>query len=157
MSYENWLRLVVLIDSAGKSLCYEILHKKEQLSTDDLQLYLKLESYKNQMHYQIHKEILCPSSKIIEEDKFDLLIYSAVIHLFGAKYDELIDDVRDIRNRIFYMKDISNCTANFKQLWKQARDMLSNHGFDIKPLNVLRTCDLSSVKQFKGILKFLSF
>lgn len=101
-SYENWLRLVVLIDSAGKSLCYEILHKKEQLSTEGAQLYLKLESYKNQMHYQIHKEILCPSSKVVEEDKFDLLIYSAVIHLmFGAKYDELIDDVRDMRNRIF--------------------------------------------------------
>ena len=54
------------------------------------------------MHYQIHKEILCLSSKVVEEDKFDLLIYSAVIHLmFGAKYDELIDDVRDMRNRIF--------------------------------------------------------
>ena len=158
MSYENWLRLVVLINSAGKSLCYDILHKKEQLPHDGAQLYFKLESHKNKMHYQIHKEILCPPSKIIDENKFDLLIYTAVIRLiFGAKYDGLIYDVRDMRNKIFHMKDVSNCAANFEQLWNEACTMLSKHGFDIKSLNVLRTCDLPSVKEFKGILKFFHF
>ena len=158
MSYENWLRLVVLIDSAGKRLCYEILHKKEELPSDGAQLYSKLESYKTKMDYQIHEEILCPPSKIIDENKFDLLIYTVVIHLmFGAKYDGLIYDVRDMRNKIFHMKDVSDCTANFEQLWSEACAMLHKHGFNTKLLKVLKTCDLSLVEKYKGSLQFSSF
>ena len=156
--YENWLRLVVLVNSAGKSLCDEILHKKEQLPLNGAQLYSILERHKNKMHYQIHKEILCPSNKIIDESKFDLMIYAAVIHLmFGAKYKELIYDVRDMRNKIFHMKDVSICTTNFKQLWNKAYAMLRKHGFDVELFNVLRTSDLFSVEEYKGILQFLSF
>ena len=156
--YENWLRLVVLVNSAGKSLCYEILHKKEQLPLNGEQLYSILESYKNKMHYQIHKEILCPSNKIIDESKFDLMIYAAVLHLmFGAKYKELVYDVRDMRNKIFHMKDVSVCTTNFKQLWDDACVMLCKHGFDTKLFDVLRMFDLFSVEDYKGILEFLSF
>ena len=158
VSYENWLRLVILIDSAGKRLCYDILHEKEQLPLDGGQLYFKLESYKTKMHYQIHKEILCPPSKIIDENKFDLVIYTAVIHLmFGAKYDTLIYDVRDMRHKIFHMKDVWNCTANIEQLWNEACTVLCKHGFDVKSLNVLRTSDLSLVKECKGILEFQLF
>ena len=158
VSYENWLRLVVFIDYAGKKLCYEILHEKEQLPLDGAQLYLKLERYKTKMHYQIHKEILCPSSKIIDENKFDLVIYTAVIHLmFGAKYDSPIYDVRDMRHKIFHLKDISNCMANIEQLWNEASTVLFKHGYDVKSLNFLKTCDLSSLKECKGILEFLSF
>lgn len=67
--YENWLRLVVLIDSAGRRLCYEILHTKEQLPVDGAQLYCRLQSYKSNMHFQIYEEILSPSNKIIDEKK----------------------------------------------------------------------------------------
>ena len=110
------------------------------------------------MHYQIHKEVLCPPSKIIDENKFDLVIYTAVIHLmFGAKYDTLIYDVRDMRHKIFHMKDVWNCTANIEQLWNEACTVLCKHGFDVKSLNVLRTSDLSLVKECKGILEFQLF
>lgn len=77
--------------------------------------------------------------------------------MFGAKYKELIYDVRDMRNKIFHMKDVSICTTNFKQLWNKAYAMLWKHGFDIELFNVLRTCDLFSVEEYKGILEFLSF
>ena len=150
--FENWLRLVALINSAGKYLCYEILHEKEML-TDGAQLYFELEKYKKKMHYQIHKEIFCPPNKIIEEEKFDLKIYAAVIHMmFGAKYKELIHDVRDMRNKIFHMKNKSIYTADFEQLWSDASVMLCNYGYDVKLVGVFRTCDLSSSEMHKGIL-----
>ena len=158
MSYENWLRLIACIDFAGKSLCHEILHKKEKLPSDGAQLYTKLEIYKSEMHYQIYEEILCPPSKIIDENKFNLLIYTAVIHLMiGDKYDELIYDVRDMRNKIFHMKDVSCCTTNFEQLWSEACDMLSNHGFDVNLIKALRNCHLTLEEEYKGSLKFSSF
>ena len=71
-AYENWLRVVVLINYAGKRLCYKILHVKEHLPCDGGRLYHKLEPYKNKMHFQIHAEILCPSNEVIDEKKFDL-------------------------------------------------------------------------------------
>ena len=155
--YENWLRLVVLINYAGKKLCDEVLHEKENIG-DGAQLYSKLEKHKDKIHYQIHEEIFCPSNKIIDKSKFDLAIYGAVIHLlFGLKYEDLIYEVRDMRNKIFHMTDESISTANFNKLWSEAGNMLCKHGFDIKSLDDLRTCDISSVEDLKGILEFSSY
>ena len=157
--FDNWLRLVVLINYAGKSLCDEILHEKEKLPRDGAKLYDELKKYKDDMHYQIHKDILCPPDEIIDESKFNLMIYAAIVHLKfenTVEYKKLIDDVRDMRNKIFHIKDVSNCTTKFEQLWSDASDMLAGHSFDIKPLDVLRTCDLYSVKEHGGILEFLS-
>lgn len=155
--YENWLRLVVLINYTGKSLCDEVLHKKEHIR-DGAQLYSELEIHKDKIHYQIHEKVFCPSNKIIDESKFDLMIYGAVIHmLFGAKHEELIYEVRTMRNKIFQMTDESIRAANFNEVWTEAGTMFSKHGFDIKSLDDLRTCDLSSVEELKGILEFLSF
>ena len=150
--------MVVLINSAGKSLCYDILHEKEQIPPDGAQLYSKLEECKNKMNYPINKDILCPSSKVIDESKFDLMTYATVIHLmFGTKYSNFIDDVREMRNSIFHMKDKCICSGNFNQLWCDAWNMLQKYGFDTKLFINLSTCDLSSLKEYKGILDFLLF
>ena len=149
--YENWLRLVVLIDSAGRRLCYEILHTKEQLPVDGAQLYCRLQSYKSNMHFQVYEEILSPSNKIIDEKKFDLLVYTVVIQfMFGVKYKELLQDVRDMRNKIFHMKDVSICSTKFEQLWSDACNRLCKTGFHIELPNILRYCDLFSVEEYRG-------
>lgn len=154
--YENWLRLVVLINYAGKSLCGKVL-KKERIH-DGAELYSKLEIHKDKIHFQIHEEIFCPSDKIIDETNFDLMIYGAAIHLlFGAKYKELIYEVRDRRNKIFHMTDESIYGAEFTELWSSASTMFMKYDFDIKPLDDLRTCDLSSVEELRDILEFSSF
>ena len=151
--YGNWLRLVVLVNYAGKFLCHQILHLKEELPHDGAQLYHKLEKFKNKIQYQMHEEILCPPNKIIDESKFDLLTYMTIISLmFGAKYKELITDVRSMRNKFFHMSDVSISTSNFEQLWSEACNLLMKHGFNIELLDVLKTCDLSSVEEYKGIL-----
>ena len=150
--YENWLCLVVWMDSAGKRLCYEILHTKEQQPVDGAQLYERLQKYKNNMHYQIYEEVLCPSNKIIDEKKFDLLVYTVVIHfMFGIKYKELLQDVRDMRNKIFHMKDVSFCSTEFEQLWSDACKTLRKPGFHIELPNILWRCDMFSVEEYRGI------
>lgn len=150
--YENWLRLVVLIDCAGRRLCYEILHTKEKIPVDGAQLCHRLQIYKNKMHYQIYEEILCPSNKIIDEKKFDILVYTVVIQfMFGDRYKKLLQDVREMRNNIFHMKDVSTCTRKFEQLWKDACTRLCKPGFNIELPNIVRSGDLISVEKYKGI------
>ena len=156
--YENWLRVVTLINYAGKRLCYEILHLKEYLPYDGAQLYWKLERYKNNMHFQMHREILSPPSKIIDEKKFDLLVYATIIYyMFGDKYEKLLHDVGDMRNEIFHMQHESICKAEFEQLWNDACDMLLKHDFNVNSLKIMKTYDLFSVEEYRGILEFISF
>lgn len=156
--YENWLRVIVLINYAGKRLCYEILHVRENLPCDGAQLYCELEPYKNSMDYQMHEEILFPSNKVVDEKTFGLVVYAMIIyHMFDDKYEKLLDDVGDMRNEIFYMQHESICQADFEQLWNEACDMLCKHGFDVELLKTLKTSDLFSVEEYRGILEFISF
>ena len=155
--YENWLRLVVLIDSTGRKLCYEILHKIEKLPEDGAELYSRLQEHKDRVHYQIYEEILCPSDKIIDESKFDLLVYMTVIcYMFGVKYQKRLQDINVARNKIFHMDDLSICSKNFEKLWDDACAVLDVPDIDIKLPNVLKTCDLFSNENFKGISVFFN-
>lgn len=149
--YENWIRVVVMIDYAGKQLCSEILHKNYDLPTDGGKLYYRLERYKNKMQYKIHQEILCPLNKVIDEKKFDLLIYAIVIDsVSGGKYKELLDPLGDIRNKIFHMEDKAISIAEFETLWEEAGAELLKHGFDVNSLNFLKTCNLYSSEEWQG-------
>ena len=37
--YENWLRLVTLVDFAGRGLCRDVLFNKENKSEDEVELF----------------------------------------------------------------------------------------------------------------------
>ena len=87
--YENRLLVVVLIDVAGRQLCCEILRREEKSSLNRAHLYHKRRCYKDRIHYNIYEKIVCRESQILDESKFNLLIYAAVIYfLYGAKYNE---------------------------------------------------------------------
>ena len=87
--YENGLCVVVLIDVAGRQLCREILRREEKSSLNGAHLYHKRRCYKDRIHYNIYEKIVCRESQILDESKFNLLIYAAVIYfLCGAKYNE---------------------------------------------------------------------
>ena len=157
-NYENWLRVITLVNCAGKRLCYEILHINERLPCDGGKLYAELECYKNNMHYRMHEEILCPSNKVIDETKFDLLVYATVIYYkFDDRYEELLEDVGDMRNKIFHMPHELICQTELEILWDDACDMLRRHNFDTELLKVLKNCDLFSAEEYQGILEFVSF
>ena len=156
--YLNWLRLVILIDSGSKKMCHEILHIKEGLPKDGAQLYQNLHSYVSQEDYLFHKEILCPSDKIIDKSKFDLVMYMMLFQtIFGNKYKKLLQDVGTIRNNLFHMKDVSICTKEFEELWNNAYSYFSRIGFDIKSFGYLKICNLFLIEECKGILEILRF
>lgn len=83
--------------------------------------------------------------------KIDLLVYTVVIQfMFGVKYKELLQDVRDMRNKIFHMKDVSICSTKFEQLWSDTCNRLCKTGFHIELPNILQYCDLFSVEEYRG-------
>ena len=147
-----------MINYAGKDLCYKILHEKENLSEDGEKFCRQLKDYKNDMDFQIYKEILCPPNEIIDENKFDLSIYMMVICcMFDEKYDANLTDIRLIRNEIFHMEGKSICKKKFEQLWNKACKVLSKNGFDMKAHNDLKDFDMFLAEGYKGILEILSF
>lgn len=152
--YLNWIRLVVLIDSAGKQLCREILRKEKDFSFDDAKSYSELQNCEKTRHRQLHQHIIDPSNKMIDETQFDLADYiMLILSVFGSSYFELLHDVIERKNKIFHIEDLSECTKKFEQLWKDACNWFHANGIDEKLLSELKICDLLTIKECKGILK----
>ena len=152
--YLNWIRLVVLIDSAGKQLCREILRKEKDFSFDDAKSYSELQNCEKTRHRQLHQHIIDPSNKMIDETQFDLADYiMLILSVFGSSYFELLHDVIERKNKIFHIEDLSECTKKFEQLLKDACNWFHANGIDEKLLSELKICDLLTIKECKGILK----
>ena len=66
-------------------------------------------------------------------------------------------DLRNSRNKEFHRGDKSLSVIEFNQLWNNTKQMLESHGFDIKLIGELKTCDLSTNQQFNDILKGIIF
>ena len=157
--HEKWLRVATLIDFAGRHLCHTVLHVKEQLSTDGAKLYQELEGLKSKIcRFKDQQEVLCPSSGITDESKFDLTLYTSVIEKkFPNKYNSLLTDLRKFRNSEFHRGNKSLSDKEFSQLWNSTTQMLESHGFDLQLTGDLKTCDLSTDQQFKDIAMHIFF
>lgn len=157
--HEKWLRVATLIDFAGRHLCHTVLHVKEQLSTDGAKLYQELEGLKSKIcRFKDQQEVLCPSSGITDESKFDLTLYTSVIEKkFPNKYNSLLTDLRKFRNSEFHRGNKSLSDKEFNQLWNSTTHMLESHGFDLQLTGDLKTCDLSTDQQFKDIAMQIFF
>ena len=151
--YENWLRLIILVDFSGRNLCHNVLFVQEQLPTDGKLLYKELESVSCQ--YKDQREILRPTSGITNCDKFDVTLYTKVIKgKFGNKYDSLVNDLRDARNKLFHTGKKEIPDKEFNQLLKDTTDMLQKHNFDFSLVDGLKMSDIFSHKQFRNIATF---
>ena len=118
-NYQSWLRLVTLIDHAGKKICYDIFHIKEGLPTDGNLLYNFLKNNKQQMNQtRSQLVILYPQNQITDESKFDLTLYTRIIYgLYGRRYTDFLDDIRDLRNTEFLRGRSKISDAEFQNLW----------------------------------------
>ena len=152
--YENWLRLMTLVDFAGRSLCRDVLFKLEKLSEDEVELFKVLEPLKSRIcHFQDQKEVLCPSTRKTDHSKFDLTLFTRIITVkYGNKYKSLVDDLRNARNKEFHKGDKSLSGSDFNQLWNDTSQMLVNHGFDPKLVKEVKDSDLFSHQKFRDIL-----
>lgn len=149
----------IFIDNAGRVLCQNILHKKENVPVDGKEFYFMLENYQNQMHFQIHKEMLCSSDQFIDERKFDLLIYTVVTQMmYGDRYTNVIQDLRTMQSQLCHSGKKSLSTGKFENLWHFANHMFKYYGLEdenMKFLNDIKTWKLSSAEGCRGSLKFL--
>ena len=159
--YENWFHLITFIDNAGRTLCQNILHKKENVPVDGKKFYSILQNYKNQMHFQIHKKFLCPLDQFIDQSKFDLMLYINVIQMmYGNKYKNVIQDLRIMQNQLYHMGKKSLSVEEFENLWIHACSVFCKHGLEddnIEFFDDIKTWKISSAEECKGILEFLSF
>ena len=151
--YEKWFRLTTLIDFAGRHLCYDVLFKQEKLPTDGALLYTELESLKSKIcRFQDQREIVFPSNRITDHNKFDLTLFTSIIeNKFVNKYKTLVDDLRGVRNKEFHRGNKTLSDTEFDKLWNDITDMLENHGFDMKLVGDLNTSDPFSHPKFKDI------
>ena len=159
--YRNWLRLFTFIDSAGRTLCQNILHEKEKVPDDGKEFYSILQNYQNEIQFRVHEEILCPSDQFIDESKFDLLIYMMVIQMmYGNRYQDVIQDLRNMQNQLSHIENRLLSAEDFEKWWICAWNVFQKYGLNDNNknfLNYIKTWEQSSAEECKGILKFLSF
>ena len=150
--YEKWFRVTTLIDFAGRDLCYGVLFKKEKLPADGAQLYTELQGLKSKIQYKDQIEVVFPSNGITDYKKFDLTLLTSIIQSkFGDKYKTLVGDLRHARNKEFHRGNKTLSDTEFDNLWNETKNMLENHGFDMKLVNNLKTSDPFSHHQFKDV------
>ena len=152
--YENWLRLMTLVDFAGRSLCRDVLFKIEKLPEDEVQLFKVLEPLKSKIcRYPDQSEILCPPTGKTDHRKFDVTLFTSIITVkYGNKYKSLVDYLRNARNKEFHKGDKSLSGSDFNQLWNDTSQMLISHGFDPKLVKEVKDSDLFSHQKFRDIL-----
>ena len=156
--YEKWFRLTTLIDFAGRHICYDVLFKIEKLPTDGALLYTELEGLKSKIRFHDQREIVLPSNKITDHNKFDLTLFTSIIeNKFRDKYKTLVQDLRSARNKEFHRGNKKLSDTEFDNLWNETTNMLENHGFDMKLVDDLKTSNPFSHQKFKdvAILNFL--
>ena len=152
--YENWLRLVTLVDFAGRDLCRDVLFNKENKSEDEVELFKLLKPLESKIcPFKDQHKILCPSTGKTDHSKFDVTLFTNIIKvLFKDKYKSLVEDLKQARNRESHRGDKSLSDSDFNQLWNDTSNMLVSHGFESKLVDEVKECDLFSHQKFKDIV-----
>ena len=152
--YENWLRLVTLVDFAGRSLCRDVLFNKENKSEDEVELFKLLKPLESKIcPFKDQLKILCPSTGKTDHSKFDVTLFTNIIKvLFKDKYISLVEDLKQARNRESHRGNKSLSDSDFSQLWNDTSNMLVSHGCESKLVDEVKECDLFSHQKFKDIV-----
>ena len=151
--YENWLRLITLVDFAGRSLCRDVLFNKEKVSKDEVELFKLLKPLESKIcPFKHQRPILCPSTGKTDHSKFDVTLFTNIIKvLFQDKYKSLVEDLKKARNTESHRGDKSLSDSDFNQVWNDTEKMLVSHGFESKLVDEVKECDLFSHQKFRDI------
>ena len=98
--YRNRVFVFILIDYGGRQLCRYVFFKKENWSTDRVQLYKRIEPEQSSTcWFKNQHQILCPSSGIADHNDFDMTLYTSIIEgICGSEYESVVRDMRNLRN-----------------------------------------------------------
>ena len=148
--YEKWLRLVTLIDHAGKKICHDLLFITEQLPEDGKLLYNILKKYEFYIKpNRDQRSILYPHNRCTDKSEFDISLYIRIIQgLCGNKYEKYLDNLRKMRNRLFHTGCTNLTEADFKTLWSDASHILKWYNFDMSSVAGLKDCEFSLPQEY---------
>ena len=143
--YEKWLRLMTLIDHAGKKICHDLLFITERLPEDGKLLYKILKD--NEFYIKPNREqglFLYPDNHCTDKSKFDITLYTRIIQgLYGNKYVYYLNNLRKLRNKLFHTGSTNLTQADFETLWRDASNTLESYNFDMNSVAGLKDCEFS--------------
>ena len=143
--YEKWLRLMTLIDYAGKKICHDLLFVTEGLPEDGNLLYNVLKRYDYSIKPNKDQSfILYPDNHCTDKAEFDITLYTRIIQgLCGKKYIQVLTALRNLRNTLFHTGRTNLTDADFKTLWDDASNTLKYYHFDMSLVAGLIDCEFS--------------
>ena len=152
--YRNWVRLLILIDYGGGELCLDVLLKKENLASDGVELYKRLEPEQPRLcWFKNQRQVLCPSSEITSHSDFYLTLFTGIIEvMFGSKYESLVKDRRNLRNEECHRGNKELPDTSFDNLWKCTANMLEKCSLDLSLVDDRKDCDPSLDHWFQDIV-----
>lgn len=139
--YEKWFRLTILLDFAGRKICEDVLFNIEKLPTDGVKLCNELKPIESKIcHFEEQLKVICPSNRISDHTKFDLILLTSIIHnKFGIKYKSFVHDLREALRNFFQRDGKLISDKEFDRLWNDTIIMLRIHGFDPKLVGDLKS------------------
>ena len=147
--YEKWQRLVILVHHAGTKICHNLLHAERRFPNDRTELseFVRI----NEKHIKpdkYQKLILYPPDQRTVESNFDITLYTKIIQgLYGWEYNRLVDDLRKLRNNIWYKGDPELIEEEFEILWQEVSETLTSHYFDMNSVAGLKECESSRLQE----------
>ena len=109
------------------------------MPTDGALLYTELKSVKSKIRFKDQIEVVFPSRGITDYKKFDLTLLASIIQSqFGDKYETLVGDLRNARNKEFHRGNKTMSDIEFENLWNETTNLLENRGFDMKLVSNLK-------------------
>ena len=149
--YINGLRLLILSDIGCKEVCRDVLFNRERWSKDGVKLYNILKPRASDIcQFRKQYELLCPSDGYTDYLKFDATLFFRIIKVMcERKYDELVKDLKYVRNRVFHRGNKELSDTDFNKLWKSTGSILLRHGFDLAIVDGLETGDPFLDQRFK--------
>ena len=98
---------------------------------DGHEFYFILQKYRNEMQFQMHKEIVHPSDLFINESKFGAIVYTKVIQMmYGDRYKNVIQDLRIMRLQLSCIEKKSVSAEDFQKRWICASNVLYKRGLN---------------------------
>ena len=157
--FERWVRLVILLQEGGDSVCKRIIHTEMTVPRQGNEMYKFFKRYETEINKsnmpKYEKEKILPKNECIDTGKLDIPMMTRIIQIFDktVKYKS-ISKLRDKRNDLLHMgedrRDMSE--QEFSDHWNEVSLLLASLNCDMSLLNNLKSINLTQNQDYDGTL-----
>ena len=146
--YEKWLRVITLLHHAGNIACKYVFHDKGKIPDNGNRLYEHLLLNERDLKRKCRQEqleLIYPKNKITDTSKWDITLFTCVIHIiFGHDkyYKDFIDELRDYRNSFFHKGTVQMSQDEFNEDWDKISKFFVRYGVEQSDIDTMKTCNL---------------